>query len=211
MSSVSSANDLEENERTILETLRASENATERRVDLADVVPDSYPPVERSLQHKGLIEEIGKTSTHTEEGERVVHRRLSLTEEGERVLSWAGRDESVEPDPVEPRTRPKSREPWHKRAEWTNLSPDVNRLLDETHSVEFDEDEELIQATMVHEGNEATLEFNKVAWFNTGHRKFAEQYHAKFNERNPVTEREFGILQQAWITRFSSGDSTGDR
>lgn len=199
MSRAAAANELAEPERTILETLRESEDAIERRVELADVIDESYPPVERALQERDLLKEVGKVGTHNDAGERVVYRRLSLTEEGERVLSWTGRDESAEQDPVEPRTRPKRREPWHKRAEWTALSEQVNRLVEETQSVAFDSDDEEIAVTLDRDGREATISFNKVAWFNTGHRKFHEEFHAAFNERNPIDEREFGILQARWV------------
>lgn len=201
MSTAQSFQDIEEPQRAILEALESAEKNIIRRVDLADVVEEAYPPHERSLIEKDLIEEVGKASTHNAEGERVVYRRLSLTEDGERILTWGSResDPEAEPDPVEPKTRRAKRRPWHKRAEWTDLSEQVTRLVEETQSVAFDTDAEEIVVTLDRDGREATISFNKVAWFNTGHRKFHEEFHAAFNERNPIDEREFGILQARWV------------
>lgn len=213
MSTGATHQDIAEPEREILGALESVENNIMRRVDLADVIEEPYPPHERSLTDRTLIEEVGVHSTRNEDGEQVVYRRLTLTEQGERALRRSRAqegDEEQEPDPVEPKTRRARRRPWHERAEWTELSPDVPRLLEETQSVEYNDEANEIHVTLDHAGREATLEFSKTAWFNTGHKKFHEQYHTAFNERNPVDEREFGVLQARWVDMPQEADGVGE-
>ena len=211
-SATTAIDDVADEEVAILEAF-PDVGAPVRRVALAETLDDTddYPPHERALLDRDAIEEVGHENV-PEDGERVVYRRFAMTKSGDHLLRRVreGGDTDTEPDPVAP-SRSTLSQSWDKRAPWTELAEHIDRLLEETQSVErFAMDDGRhdwgVRVVLAREDTDqqVTVEFNPQQWHNaSGRHEFYKRYRNAFRERLDIDDRAFGVLQARWLAEYT--------
>lgn len=208
MSTATSTAELAAAELEVLEALEDAGPGGRRRTDLADAVDVDYPETELALMQRGLVDDAGTELVNGDEG-RYEYRLVALTERGEAALADA-RAPDPEPEPVGVRELEPRPSPWNEDDDWRLLSEAVDRLLDETEAVEYDEAEDVVRLVLERAGTTAEVELPLAAWHNNGRPRFFDEYRGAFGEPPGIDNREWGVLQARLVGEYATGDAPAD-